>query len=55
LRWQIELRFKRLKSLLHLDRLPAKDPALAQAWLHAHRLIARLAEDCIADKEAFPP
>jgi hypothetical protein len=53
--WQIELLFKRLKSLLHLDRLPAKDPALAQAWLHAHLLIALLAEDCIADKEAFPP
>jgi Transposase DDE domain len=55
LRWQIELLFKRLKSLLHLDRLPAKDPALARTWLHAHLLIALLVEDCIADERAFPP
>jgi hypothetical protein len=55
LRWQIELLFKRLKSLLHLDRLPAKDPALARAWLHAHLLIALLVEACIADEGAFPP
>jgi hypothetical protein len=31
LRWQIELLFKRLKSLLHLDELPAKDPDLVRA------------------------
>jgi IS4 transposase len=55
LRWQIELLFKRLKSLLHLDRLPAKDADLARAWLHAHLLIALLVEDCIADEGAFPP
>src|SRR5947199_91318 len=29
-RWQIELAFKRMKSILHLDRLPAKDPGLAK-------------------------
>ena len=50
-----ELRFKRLKSLLHLDRLPAKDADLARAWLHAHLLIALLVEDYIADEGAFPP
>src|SRR5438270_3042489 len=55
LRWQIELLFKRLKSLLHLDRLPAKDADLARAWLHAHLLIALLVEDCITDEGAFPP
>ena len=55
LRWQIELLFKRLKSLLHLDRLPAKDADLARAWLHAHLLIALLVEDYIADEGAFPP
>ena len=40
LRWQIELAFKRLKSLLHIDRLPAKDKDLARTWLYAHLLFA---------------
>src|SRR5438094_1907872 len=44
-RWQIELAFKRLKSILRLDRLPAKSPGLAQAWIAAHLLIALLVED----------
>jgi Transposase DDE domain len=45
LRWQIELAIKRLKSLLHIDRLPAKDPDLARCWLYAHLLLAILIED----------
>lgn len=32
-RWQVELYFRRLKSLLHLDQLRAKDPQLAQVYL----------------------
>ena len=32
-RWQIELAFKRYKSLLHLDQLRAKDPEMAQVYL----------------------
>jgi len=40
LRWQIELAFKRLKSILHIDRLPAKSEASARTWLHAHLLLA---------------
>jgi hypothetical protein len=55
LRWQIELAFKRMKSLLHIDRLPAKDPALARPWLHAHLLLALLAEATIDEIEALPP
>ena len=35
LRWQIELAFKRFKSLAGLDLLPAKKPELAQAWIYA--------------------
>ncbi|OKT29744.1 hypothetical protein ACN57_03025 [Escherichia coli] len=38
LRWQIELAFKRLKSLLHLDALRAKEPELAKAWIFANLL-----------------
>ena len=45
LRWQIELAFKRLKSLMHIDRLPAKDPGLARAWIYAHLIAALLVED----------
>lgn len=48
LRWQIELAFKRMKSLLHMDRLPARGDDLAKAWLHANLLVALLVEDTIA-------
>lgn len=33
IRWQVEVLFKRLKGLLHLEGLRAQDPALAQAYL----------------------
>ncbi len=40
-RWQLELAFKRMKSLAGLDELTAKTPELARAWIYA-RLIAFL-------------
>ena len=52
-RWQIELAFKRLKSILRLDRLPAKDPGLARAWIAAHLLLALLIEDTTAQMADF--
>lgn len=48
LRWQIEIAIKRLKSILHIDRLPAKNPELARAWLYAHLLFALLLDDISA-------
>ena len=55
LRWQVELAFKRLKSLLRLDRLPAKDPQLARSWLFAHLIIALLIDDMTQDfLDSFP-
>jgi hypothetical protein len=45
LRWQVELAFKRLKTLLGLGRLPAKGEALARSWLLAHLIVALLIED----------
>lgn len=54
-RWQIELAFKRLKSILHMDRLPAKDPRLAKAWIAAHLLLALLIEDTAATMADFSP
>lgn len=38
LRWQIEIAFKRLKSLIHIDELRAFDPDLAQTYLLAKLL-----------------
>ena len=43
-RWQVELAFKRLKSLLHLERLRLFDAELVSAWIHAVLLVALLIE-----------
>jgi hypothetical protein len=55
MRWQIELAFKRLKSLLNIDRLPAKNPNLARAWLNAHLLLALLIDDMTQQLLDSPP
>lgn len=55
LRWQIELAIKRLKSILHIDRLPAKHPDLVRAWLYAHLLLALLLDDITARLGAISP
>jgi hypothetical protein len=44
-RWQIELHFKRLKSLGALDELAAHDPALCRSYLLAQLLAHLLIED----------
>lgn len=54
-RWQIELVFKRLKSLLRLDQLPAKDPGLAKTYLFAKLLAALLLEELTGDYLSFSP
>jgi len=43
-RWQIELAFKRMKSLMGLGHLPKKDPASARAWLHGKLFTSLLVE-----------
>lgn len=55
LRWQVEMAFKRLKSLMHIDRLPAKDPALARSWLYAHVLAALLIDQQAREFLDSPP
>jgi hypothetical protein len=45
LRWQIELAFKRLKSLLHIDRLPTWTERGSRSWLYAHLILALLCDD----------
>lgn len=55
LRWQVELLFKRLKSLLELDELPAKTEVPAKAWLLARLLAAALIERLTYEREPFSP
>jgi hypothetical protein len=43
-RWQIELLFKRLKSLLHLDALPSREGPTAKSWMLARLIAAALAQ-----------
>lgn len=54
-RWQIEITFKRLKSLLHLDELPAKNTALAQLILRSKLLAALLIDDYTERYLSFSP
>lgn len=54
-RWQIELAFKRFKSLAGLDLLPAKKPELAQAWIYARLIVAIIAEQIAGQvPDSFP-
>jgi len=45
LRWQIELAFKRLKSLLHMDRIPTRTELASRSWLTTHLIFALLCDD----------
>jgi len=54
-RWQIEMIFKRIKSLLLIDELPAKDPRLARTFLYANLLAALLLDDFTERFLAFSP
>lgn len=51
LRWQVELAFKRMKSLVGLEELRAKDANLAKAWINTALLAALLAD---ADADLTP-
>jgi hypothetical protein len=54
-RWQVELGFKRLKTLAGLDKLPAMDPDVARTWLLAHLIVAVLTDEIASQIVAFPP
>jgi hypothetical protein len=53
-RWQIELHFKRLKSILGLGCLEKKDPAATRAWMYAKLLAAMMMERLLRNA-AFSP
>lgn len=54
-RWQIELAFKRMKSLLGLGYLKKKDAEGAKAWLQGKLFVACLIERLIALGDHFSP
>lgn len=55
LRWQIEMKFKTLKSVLHLSHLPARSQALARVYVLAKLLVAVVIEDLVHAAESFSP
>jgi len=55
LRWQIELAFKRMKSIMGLGHLPKKDPASARAWLHGKIFASLLVERMVEAADTFSP
>ena len=54
-RWQIELRFKHLKSLLGLGCLPKYDAQSCRAWIQAKLLCALLIERLMREAKFFFP
>ena len=44
LRWQIELTFKRLKSIVHLGHVPKHDEQSSRAWLYGKLFLALLSQ-----------
>ena len=54
-RWQIELAFKRLKSLLELGALPKKEHIGAKAWIYGKLFAAMLVETLIRNAESLSP
>jgi Transposase DDE domain len=54
-RWQIELYFKRMKSILGLGDLPKRREDSCRAWLHGKLLVALLLERLLDNAEHFSP
>lgn len=54
-RWQIELCFKRMKSILGLGELPKIRADSCRAWLHGKLVVALLLERLLDEAEHFSP
>lgn len=54
-RWQIELAFKRMKSIMGLGHLPKKDPESCRAWLHGKLFTSLLVERLIGAARTISP
>jgi hypothetical protein len=55
MRWQIELAFKRLKSLAQLGHVPKHDDHSARAWLYGKLLITLLVQKLIRTGRDISP
>ena len=54
-RWQVELAFKRMKSIMGLGHLPKEDEESAKAWLHGKMLVSCLAQAIVDEGRFFSP
>lgn len=54
LRWQVELVFKRLKSLLKLGSIPTKTEEAGEAWINGKILLSLLTEKYLGDIDFSP-
>jgi hypothetical protein len=54
-RWQIELAFKRMKSIMGLGQLPKLSDASSRAWIHGKLFVAMLIERLLDAAEHFSP
>ncbi len=55
LRWQIELIFKRLKSIAQLGHLPKRDDRSSRAWLYGKLFVALLSQRLATVGKAISP
>lgn len=55
IRWQVELVFKRFKSLAQLGHLPKYDDESAKAWLYGKLFVALIVEKLIAHASSISP
>ena len=55
LRWQVEVVFKRFKSLAQLGHLPKFDNESAKSWLYGKLLVALLTEKIVRHARTPPP
>lgn len=55
LRWQIEMAFKRMKSIMGLGHLPKWAAASCRAWIHGKLMVALLIERLLDQANAISP
>jgi len=54
-RWQVDLAFKRLKSIMGVGHLPKEDEESSKAWLHGKMLVSCLAQAIVDEGRFFSP
>ena len=54
LRWQVEMVFKRYKSIINMGSMPTKTKASSEVWLNCKMLIAMLIEKLISEVDFSP-